>query len=208
MTSRPTLLVMAKSPRLGLGKTRLAAGVGRVAALRINRMLQARTLRRLARDGRWRTVLLVSPDRDVGRAAPGVWPRDVTRAPQGPGDLGARLARAFARLGRSPAAVVGVDCPDQDVPRVAAALRAAARHGAAIGPTIDGGFWILAVRHAARAAPAFARVRWSTAHACADMIAALGGAARVDTLRDVDDADDWRAIAQRAAYRAGRSIGT
>lgn len=199
MTSRPTLLVMAKSPRLGVGKTRLAAGVGRVAALRINRLMQTRTLRRLACDPRWRTVLLVAPDADCARRAPGVWPEGLARAPQGRGDLGDRLARAFRRLGRAPAAVVGVDCPDQDARHVAEALAAARRHGAAIGPTLDGGFWILAVRHAARAAPAFARVRWSTSHACADMEAALGGAVRVATLRDVDDADDWRAVRQRAA---------
>jgi len=207
MSDRPTLFVMAKTPRLGVGKTRLARGMGRAAALRVNRFLQARTMRMLAGDPRWRLLLLVSPDRDIHACAPGVWPRTISRAGQGRGDLGARLARAFARLGRRPAAVIGVDCPDQDRRRVATAFRAGRRFGAALGPTLDGGFWILAVRHARAAAPAFAHVRWSTPHACADMARALGGAAYVDTLQDVDEVEDWRAFLQRAATRAGRSSG-
>lgn len=207
MNDRPTLFVMAKTPRLGVGKTRLARGMGRAAALRVNRFLQARTMRELVRDPRWRVRLLVSPDRDVRAQAPGVWPQRIARAGQGRGDLGARLARAFAGLGRRPAAVIGVDCPDQNRRGVAAAFRAGRRFRAALGPTLDGGFWILAVRHARAAAPAFSKVRWSTSHACADMARALGGAAFVETLQDVDEVEDWRAFLQRAARRAGRSSG-
>jgi glycosyltransferase A (GT-A) superfamily protein (DUF2064 family) len=212
MSERPTLIVMAKTPRLGVGKTRLAAGLGRASALRVNRFLQARTLRRLKGDRRWRLTLLVSPDRDVRQAMPDVWPRSIRRGGQGSGDLGMRLARAFSNIGARPAGVVGTDCPDQDRPRVAAAFRAAGRSGAAIGPTEDGGFWILCVRDARRAAPAFARVRWSSPHACPDMTRALENILRkrvaiVERLRDIDEAEDWRAYAQRAVARRVASIG-
>lgn len=200
MAERPTLLVMAKTPRLGHGKTRLASSIGAAAALRINRALQARVLRR-CRDPRWRTVLVVAPDRDVRAPLPGVWPRGVSRIGQGDGDLGARLARAFRRFGGKPIAVIGVDCPDTDRLAIAAAFKGAMRRGAAIGPTADGGFWILSVRDARAAAPAFSEVRWSTSHACADMAAALGGAVQVRALTDIDTAEDWRAWAQRRARR-------
>jgi len=204
MSERPTLLVMAKTPRFGHGKTRLARGLGAGAALRINRAMQAATLR-LCRDPRWRTILLVAPDRDLRTRLPGVWPDDLARRAQGRGDLGARLARAFRALGRRPAAVIGVDCPDQDRRAIWAAMRLGLRAGAALGPTTDGGFWILAVRCASAAAPAFGQVRWSSPHACDDMEAALRGAVRTRILADIDEADDWRAYAQRRAMRSAES---
>ena len=65
---------------------------------------------RLARDPRWRTVLVVDPDRDV---AARFWPsrRLVPRLPQGQGDLGRRMQRLFERLPPGPAIIVGSDIP-------------------------------------------------------------------------------------------------
>jgi hypothetical protein len=81
------------------------------------------------------------------------------------------------------------------------------RAPAVIGPSTDGGFWILAARHTVPAA-AFAQVRWSTAFACADMVAGLGRAvARAQTLTDVDTAADWVAVQKaRGAWRASSGL--
>lgn len=201
MTREPTLLVMAKAPRLGQGKSRLAREVGRVEALRINRLLHARTAR-AALDVRWRTILCISPDRDVDLVLPGVWSLvypPSRRQPQGQGDLGARLARALAP--HRSVAVVGTDCPSMTRAHVAAAFRALCRKPFALGRAHDGGFWILAARDGARAARAMHSVRWSSKHAAADVVAALGkrNVALLATLRDVDTLDDWRAY--RSAIR-------
>src|SRR5688572_23038451 len=96
--TKPTLIIMAKTPRVGVGKQRLAAEVGRVEAWRVARLLHAKTLHAV-RDPRWRTLLCVTPDRDARGDA----------LAQGRGDLGERLARALAPY--SNVAVIGTDCP-------------------------------------------------------------------------------------------------
>jgi hypothetical protein len=204
MTSKPTLIVMARAPRLGQGKTRLARDVGRVEALRINRALHAATMR-VALDPRWRTILCVTPDRDVNLVLPRVWPISPScgaggvRQVQGAGDLGARLARALA--GRRHVAVVGTDCPAMTRRHVAAAFRALRRKRFALGLSEDGGFWLLAARDGKAAARPMHSVRWSSVYAAADVLAALGAGnvAVLATLRDVDTLADW--LAYRSARR-------
>lgn len=192
MTER-TLIVMARCPRFGHGKTRLAREVGRAEALRINRAMQSRTLR-IACDPRWRTVLAVTPDRAISRALPGVWPRTIERVAQGGGDLGDRMAWAMDRV-RGIVAIVGTDCPAMTRADIAAAFAALRHAPVAIGPAKDGGFWILAARRARIVTGAFAGVRWSGPHAMADLLANISvRAAKLRTLADVDTLADWRAV--------------
>lgn len=199
---KPTLIVMAKPPRIGFGKSRLAADLGVVEAWRINRILHAHTMRQ-ACDRRWRTLLCVTPDSAVSLALPGVWPAGVRRIAQGGGDLGARLARALS--GRCRVAVIGADCPEISRAHIASAFAALARRRFALGPSRDGGFWLLAARRGAAAAAAMAQVRWSSPHAAADVVAQLGAGdvALLARLRDIDVASDLDGL-QRSAMRASR----
>jgi rSAM/selenodomain-associated transferase 1 len=191
MISRPTLLVMAKAPRVGMGKSRLAADLGRVEAWRINRALHALTLR-VACDPRWRTLLCVTPDAATALDLPGVWPCGLPRRPQGAGDLGARLARVLAP--RRNVAVIGTDCPMLTRAHIASAFAALKRTPFVLGPARDGGFWLFGARSGAAAARAMSDVRWSTPHAAADVLRNLGAGAvtRIAQLRDVDVAADLR----------------
>jgi hypothetical protein len=195
----PTLLIMLRAPGVGRGKSRLAAGVGRAEAWRIQRLLQARTLR-IAHDRRWRTILCVTPDSAV-RAPISGWPARMERIVQGPGDLGARLSRALR--GRKDVAVIGTDCPQLTRGHIAEAFAALKRAAFAIGPCTDGGFWILAARDGDAAAGAMAGVRWSCAQTLDDVLGRLGALpAELATLRDVDTAADL------ATLRRARSLKT
>jgi uncharacterized protein len=203
MAKRATVIVMAKAPRLGQGKSRLAQGMGAAQAWRINRFLHRATFQAVRHAGA-DCVLAVARDCDLRLHLPGVWPQAVTRIAQGRGDLGARLARICTRYGRRPLAVIGTDCPDADHRRLRVALKAAQRASFVIGPTADGGFWFFAARHAAQAAPAFAKVAWSTPQAARDLVQALPIYQTLPfVLRDIDDRDDWQAY--RAAKRARMS---
>ena len=190
-------MIFAKGPRLGAGKTRLARAIGQAQALRINRFLQARTLR-AAQDPRWETMLLVGARRDLAAAFPGVWPAParLPRKPQAPGDLGARLAAAFAS--RRPVAVIGSDCPELTPAAIARGFQALRRAPFVLGPAPDGGFWLFAARRGSTAQSAFTGVRWSSEHAAADLAARLPARlARINTLADIDEWEDWRAYRQR-----------
>lgn len=187
--ARALVLIFAKAPRMGLGKTRLARGIGVARAWRLNRSMQALTLR-VATDPRWDTVLCVAPDREVRARLPGVWPGRLARRPQGRGDLGARLTRAFAAAGRRPVLAIGTDCPAMTRADVWSAICALRRADAVAGPATDGGYWLFGLKDPRRARAAFARVRWSTEHALADTLAGLPAGRKVARLRTLSDVDE------------------
>lgn len=190
------LVVFAKAPALGRVKSRLAAGIGAAAALGFYRGTLAALLRRVARDRRWHTVLAVSPDRSARHRR--LWPLRMARTPQGAGDLGARMARAFRRFPAGPVVLVGADIPEIAAAHVWAAFRALGTADAVFGPALDGGYWLVGLRPGRDPARLFRGVRWSTRHALADTRANLGGR-RVALLGPLDDIDDapayrrWRA---------------
>jgi rSAM/selenodomain-associated transferase 1 len=202
MIERPTLIVMAKAPRVGLGKSRLAVDIGLTEAWRMNRALHAQTLR-VACDRRWETLLCVTPDAAAVLDLPGVWPRELGRITQGKGDLGERLARALAP--HRHVAVIGTDCPKLTRTHLASAFQALKRASFVLGPARDGGFWLLAARAGAAAALAMGGVRWSSRHTTKDVLRNLGArnVAVLATLSDIDVAADLPR--QRSATR--RSSG-
>ena len=188
MSRRPLVIVFARAPRLGRVKTRLARGIGAGAALHFHRLTLATLLRRIARDRRWETRIAATPDREASRGRG--WPTRIALARQGGGDLGRRMLRALAGAGRRPVAIFGADVPDLDAPRLARALRLLAAHDAVLGPSGDGGYWLIGWRGSRPSPRLLDGVRWSSSHALADTRARLGGrrVALADRLDDVDDA--------------------
>jgi len=187
---RRHLILFFREPLLGVGKRRLARDIGDVAAVRFERLMIARLIRRLGRDGRWRLRLAVAAARPSRR-----W-RGLPAMPQGPGDLGQRMHRTLAACPPGPAVLVGADIPALGAAHIAEAFRLLGRHDVVFGPAEDGGFWLAGVtRNARHLPPLFAKVRWSSPHALADTLAGLprrlsvGFAAR---LEDVDDGDSYR----------------
>ncbi len=187
MSPNGHLVIMARAPRLGVGKRRLARDLGALAAWRFQRRMLGQVLRRLARDPRWTTWLAVTPDRAAQGARGGV-----QVIPQGPGDLGARMARLLRGRPPGPVAIVGSDIPDLEAGHVAQAFQALGRHDWVFGPAADGGYWLVGARR--RRAPwrSFEAVRWSSRHALADSLANLKGAkvAFLEELHDVDTGED------------------
>lgn len=187
-----TLVIFLKEPRPGRVKTRLGRGIGMTAAAWWFRHAAARLIRRVGRDRRWQTVLAVSPDAEG--LASCAWPAGLPRWPQGPGDLGDRMARAFREMPPGPVLIVGADIPALGACHVAEGFRLLGRHEAVLGPTPDGGYWMVGLRRGARATPSgiFATVRWSSPHALADTAASLAplGIGYGALLADIDTAGD------------------
>lgn len=193
MACADRLVVLLKAPRPGQVKTRLAAGVGVEAATEAYRQLLTTVLDRLAG---WPEVeLRHAPDDAAGEVAgwcrPG-W----TQAPQGPGDLGIRLARTMEEHFRDGAArvvVIGADCPHVTVDDLRAALAALEQDDVVLGPASDGGYWLVGLK-----APwpvLFEDIAWSTAQVLAQTEARAAAAGlrvtRLRVLDDVDTAEDW-----------------
>jgi rSAM/selenodomain-associated transferase 1 len=189
----PRLVIMAKSPVLGLAKRRLGREIGDATAIRFYRSCLAHTVLRLASDPRWQTLLAVAPDKDVAQR---FWPSPLRAPllPQGGGDLGERMQRLFTRLPPGPAIIVGSDIPAISALHVAQAFRLLGRADAVLGPAPDGGYWLIGLRRTPRILAPFAGVRWSDQHALADTLANLKGkrVAFAATLGDVDSGEAYR----------------
>jgi hypothetical protein len=189
---RRHLVLFLRAPALGTGKRRLAAEIGDVAALRFQRLMLARLMRRLGRDRRWRLRVALTPDR---ARLPGI-----ATVRQGRGDLGARMQRALGACPPGPKVLVGADIPALSAAHIAEAFRLLGSHDIVLGPAEDGGYWLVGSRHRV---PVFGTVRWSSPHALADTLGNLpnrvsvGFAAR---LEDVDDADAYRRLCPRRRF--------
>lgn len=92
--------------------------------------------------------------------------------------------------------IVGTDIPGISGRHVAQAFRLLGRADAVLGPTPDGGYWLVGLRRSPRVRRPFAAVRWSSEHALADTVANLRDAdvRYAATLPDVDDEAGWRAM--------------
>ncbi|QIZ82575.1 TIGR04282 family arsenosugar biosynthesis glycosyltransferase [Thalassovita gelatinovora] len=187
---RRQLVVMVKEPNPGRVKTRLGRDIGMTSAAWWFRHQTAALLRRL-QDPRWHITLAVAPDHE-GQASR-IWPGHLDRIPQGPGDLGDRMARIFRSLPPGPACIVGADIPGIEKAHVARAFAALGSHDAVFGPAPDGGYWLVGLKRVAPPpATLLQNVRWSTEQALSDSIATLPGRriALIDELADVDRAAD------------------
>lgn len=191
---RPAVSVFLKAPRLGTVKTRLAAEIGERHALRLYRVMAARTLAAAREAGLDASVWYTPAD-----AGPEMrhWLGDewVLR-PQASGDLGARLAAAVHAVdpGRGWLAL-GADCPRLDARLLRQAADEVLEGQVVLGPTVDGGYYLVGGR--APMPDLWSDMPWSTDRLLEATRARLAAAQvswrELPVLRDVDTAADARA---------------
>ncbi len=193
MRVRRSVVVMARRPRLGAVKTRLAEGLNDQAALSFYKRTLKRLLKRVAGGGRWQTVLAVTPPDEVPKRS--LWTCGLPVLAQASGDLGERMQAAVDGMPEGPVVLIGSDIPDLAARHVARAFRALQRHDVVLGPSDDGGYWLIGVAPLLRGVRFFGTVRWSSEHALADTVAGLPEGvrvARLGVLTDIDTAEDFR----------------
>ncbi len=155
---RATVVVFGREPAPGRVKTRLAARLGAHAASEVYAALLAHALSEAAATGWAVTLSLASPpsaDWNPGGAA--------ALEVQPEGSLGHRMAVAFARAfaaGFDPVVLVGSDLPLLSRGLLLEAGRLARRRGAALGPALDGGYYLVAQR--APGLDLFRGIPWSS----------------------------------------------
>jgi uncharacterized protein len=199
--SQPTdvLAVFVKAPDPGRVKTRLASRLGPESAAELYARLGRGIVSRCSGDGH-RTVAWYSPPGDGDRVRSWLSGLAVDRfLAQRGGGLGQRLAGAFARHFREGArrvVVIGSDCPDVGREIVARAFAALGEDDLVLGPSLDGGFYLIGLT---RPAPGLYRgVAWSTSTV---LDRTLRNAARLGlrvtslpVLRDIDTIEDAVAL--------------
>jgi len=186
------ILLFAKAPVLGQVKTRMIPALGADGAARLHARLLRETIARLSMAPVAPLELWCAPD--TGHALFGelAETQHLTLHQQDGEDLGERLLAASAdALSRADAvALIGSDCPTLGTAYVAQALDAlrSTDLDAVLGPAVDGGYVLLAMR---RAEPTlFTGMPWGGNQVAAitrARMAALGWSWReLAVLRDVD----------------------
>ena len=189
-----TILLFVKYPQPGRVKTRIAATVGADAATAIYKELVARVWAQLPADA---AITVCYDPAERGEEVRAWLPGAARYEAQAAGDLGVRLrmavGSAFAN-GEAKVAVIGSDCVDITPALFAETWQRLDHAEVVLGPTDDGGYYLIALR---RPMPAlFENIRWSTEHTLADTLAQTGAAPThlLPKLRDVDTHEDWLAV--------------
>ena len=202
--ARHILAVFLKFPEPGRVKTRLASELGAEKAAEVYVELVAETLSHLPWEVLDVWMCFDPPERE---AEVRVWLRpmippqaNVQFVPQCTGDLGDRLRAvmdyAFAKPDTASLTFTGTDCPDMRWPVFVITQRMPReKMDAVFGPTLDGGYYLLALR---RPCPElFENIPWSTELTLRASLAAAAHAGRrvhllERKLRDIDTAEDFR----------------
>jgi rSAM/selenodomain-associated transferase 1 len=204
-----TLVVFVKEPRPGAVKTRLAAAVGAEVAAELSRTLVETVLEATTPvPGEYERLVFFDPPE--ARRALREWLPGVSLRAQAPGELGERLADAFARAfgrGATRVAIVGSDAPGVTRETALRALEALGEADVVLGPAEDGGYYLIALR-----APHPELVRgidWSTPVVLRQTLERATAARlvvrQIEPLRDVDTLADlrgeWPLLEARLAAR-------
>ena len=204
------LMIFAKAPEMGKVKTRLQLPDREAKTL--HEAFVTDVLR--GTEGPWERVLWVTDAahpffQDVGMSV---------LAQRGPG-LGERLAYAFEEMLQfyTRVVVIGTDAPHLGVDVIQNAFNALEKADAVIGPSSDGGYYLLGLT---RLMPALFTpdMGWGGAHVCANTVEAVRASQVEPSMLpmdfDVDRPDDLKRLAGRkdvaslpATYRVLRHLG-
>jgi len=193
-------VILAKAPRPGEVKTRLAPALGPAGAARLAERLLRRTIRTASVSGLGTVEVCASPAPDDPAWLRLSWPPELAWSEQSGGDLGARMAAVAQRVLASGAnlLLLGMDCPELEAHHLQTAAAQLSGTDAALIPSLDGGYVLLGLR---RFHPAlFGGVPWSTSAVCAitrERLRALGWSWREQgPLTDLDEPADLDRLPQ------------
>jgi len=196
----PLLIIFTRYPVPGQTKTRLIPALGEQGAADLQRRMTEHTLdrvRSLDKDGFDIQVRFTGSD----AAAMEDWlGKGLAYAPQGEGDLGVRMERAFResfQAGFGNVFIIGTDCPDLDQGHVKEALALLADNHMVLGPASDGGYYLVGIRAGAseeQFLAAFQGIPWGTSQVFTGTVNALAETGidlgLLDELDDVDEPED------------------
>lgn len=164
------MLIFAKYPQPGAVKTRMTPPLTPEEAAELHLASLRAVCENLPMNAGLAPVLVVTPDQRVDQTVEMLSGTVSDVWPQGEGDLGERLSRAADRAFEAGAdrqagftgsvLLLGADSPTLPKAYVSDAINALTRHDAVLGPTHDGGYYLLGLRR--RVPSLFDRIDWGT----------------------------------------------
>jgi rSAM/selenodomain-associated transferase 1 len=167
---RRALIVIAKAPQPGVTKTRLVPVLSPDEAAALYRAFLLDTIELGVRLG-WERTCIIHP-RGAGPALRAIAPRQVALLEQSAEGLGNALAFGFDhhfREGFERVVLIGSDNPTLPAEPIEQACAALDTHDVSLGPTSDGGYYLIAMR--GPYLEMFEAIEWSTSRVAAQTLA-------------------------------------
>ncbi len=170
MSHRECLILFTRYPEPGTTKTRLVPHLGPAGAADLQRQMTAHILAQALplKDSRNLNVEVRYDGGDDGLMR--AWLGDALRyQPQGTGDIGRRMARAFRDAldrGNTSIVVIGADIPEMTTALLNRAFETIQNNTIVLGPAADGGYYLIGLpsRVIDRKMPdLFSDMAWGTA---------------------------------------------
>lgn len=190
------LIIFIKNPERGKVKTRLAATLGDDKALEIYHQLLEHT-RLICEQVEADRLLFYSNFIDQEDAWQNKYFKKFVQAGSNLGTrMQAAFEEAFGRYGYRKVVIIGSDCADLTTDTITAAFQHLERHDMVIGPSNDGGYYLLGMRQLFT--PVFERKQWSTPSVLGDSRVDIENAGLtyylLPQLTDIDTEEDWVSV--------------
>ncbi|MCX5806104.1 MAG: TIGR04282 family arsenosugar biosynthesis glycosyltransferase [Proteobacteria bacterium] len=193
------VVMFVKSPERGMVKSRLAATLQEVVVPDLYKFFVSDTMGMLAQGG-YPLIIFFYPPESKQKIIQWLG-NEHTLFPQTGNDLGERMKNAFKTIfsqGHSPALLIGSDSPDLPALIIDEALTSLKDHDAVVGPSYDGGYYLIGFRTETFLPRAFDEIPWSTPGVFVQTLDVLVKAnLRVHILpkwRDIDTFADLKAL--------------
>jgi len=205
------LVIFTRFPEPGKAKTRLIPALGSRRAAQLQRDMTRHTLA-VARELAAGCPLSLEVRFEGGDAQKmaACFGNELSYRPQGPGDLGRRMERAFAEAraeGAERTVLIGTDCPEITPELIRAAFERLAACDVVLGPANDGGYYLIGLQHPAP--QLFTGIPWGSERVFRDTLRRAGGlsldVSLLEPLSDVDRPEDlpvWHRARRRAQTAA------
>ena len=200
------LLFFIKNPEKGKVKTRLAAEVGDRMAVKLYKRFLLEMLITLNR-GTFLFYLCYSPESPLSDLKDWLGGHYLYMAQSGE-DLGERMKNGFLEaisMSFKRVVLIGSDIPDLPIQFIEEAFASLLEKDAVIGPSLDGGYYLIGFKNETFSPRAFEGIHWSTASVFEKTLTTLKQEGltvhTLPPLRDIDTAEDLRI---RELYKKGK----
>ena len=181
------LIIFARRPEISIGKSRLKNKIGKILGSNFYYFNLMQTIKRLKSDKRINIKICVTPDSSIKH-----WPKHIfynlPRIPQGPGDIGEKMWKILADKSKKKI-IIGSDIPNISSKIIVEAWKQLHTSQIVLGPSEDGGFWLIGLSQNHKVKKLFQNVDWSKNNTLEQVrynISCITKVSYVETLIDID----------------------